>query len=215
MTGADIKLRKEEPADYRIVEQITREAFWNLNFPGCDEHYLAHVLRDSPEFIGELDLVAELDGEVVGNIMYACSLVRDTQGGTHQVITFGPVSVLPAYQGQGIGSALITTTLKKARDLGHQAVIIYGDPEYYCRFGFKAAEEFNIRTREGMFCPALQVLELVPGYLAGIGGCFEEAPAYQVDPAASQAFDEGFPPRERLVTPSQARFMELLSQSHT
>ncbi|MGC9361352.1 MAG: GNAT family N-acetyltransferase [Candidatus Syntrophosphaera sp.] len=185
-----------------------------MHCPGCNEHWLVHVLRDSPDFIPELDLVAELDGEIVGNIMWARSLIRAPQGREHPVLTFGPVSVLPAHQNEGIGKALITTTLGMARKEGHGAVLIYGDPDYYKRFGFVAAEVFGIRTKGGLFSPALQALELKPGYLKGIGGCFEEAAVYDVDPAAAEEFDSAFPPRDKLVTESQKRFLDLLSQAH-
>ncbi len=67
----NIKLRLEKPADYRVVEELTREAFWGLHRPKCDEHLLVHKLRDIPAFIPELDYVAEIDGQIVGNIMYS------------------------------------------------------------------------------------------------------------------------------------------------
>jgi putative acetyltransferase len=146
--------------------------------------------------------------------MYARSLIRTPQGSEHPVLTFGPVSVLPAFQNMGIGQTLIKTTLKMAKEAGHGAILIYGDPDYYQRFGFTAAEVFGIRTKGGSFSPALQALELEPGYLKGIGGCFEEAAVYDVDPAAAEEFDSAFQPREKLVTESQKRFLDLLSQSH-
>lgn len=212
MDQADIILRPEEPADHRQVEALTRAAFWNVNVPGCDEHYLAHVLRESPYFLPELDLVAELAGRVVGNIMYARALVRCGEQ-AHPALTFGPVSVLPEFQGRGIGRALIGTSLRLASELGHPAVMIYGDPNYYMRFGFIPAESFGIRTRDGMFSPALQALELVPGWLEGKSGRFEEPSVYDLDPEKAAEFDQEFPPREKLVTATQARFQELLSQS--
>ncbi len=208
-------LRAESAADYRQVEHITREAFWNVHVPGCDEHYLAHVLRDSPDFIAGLDYVALLDGELVGNIMYAQSRILDSAGKSHPVITFGPVSVLPEHQGKGIGKALIMHTLDLARAMGHKIVVIYGDPAYYCRCGFVAGEQHNIRTSDGLFSPALQVVELVPGALNGIKGKFHEAEVYNLNPEAAEQFDTAFEPKEKFETPSQKRFMELLSQSHS
>jgi predicted N-acetyltransferase YhbS len=126
------------------------------------------------------------------------------------------VSVLPAHQNECIGKALITTTLEMAGKAGHGAVLIYGDPDYYQRFGFRPAEVFGIRTKDGLFSPALQALELEleSGYLKGIEGCFEEAPVYEVDPAAAEEFDSTFRPMEKLVTESQKRFLDLLNQAH-
>jgi putative acetyltransferase len=211
----NIILRRETPADYRTVENLTREAFWNMNVPGCDEHYLAHVLRESPDFIPELDLVAELNGEITGNIMYARSIVRSDMGVEHAVLTFGPLSVLPQRQNLGIGGMLIRRTLELAGEMGFTSVLIYGDPEYYRRFGFQSGEHDRIRTSDGLYSPALQAIELVPGGLDGISGRFHESPAYHLDPEAAAVFEAAFPPKPKLETPSQRRFLELLSQSHT
>lgn len=207
-------LRPETEPDHPVVEQLTREAFWNLYRPGCDEHYLAHILRSSVDFIPELDYVAVVNDVVIGNIMYAHSRIKAADGRDHAVITFGPVSVLPEKQSLGIGKALITHTLGIARELGHRVVVIYGDPLYYCRFGFEPGENYGIRTSDGMFSPALQVLELVPGAMEGISGQFHEADVYRLDPAAAEEFDKTFEPKELLETPTQKRFMDLLSQSH-
>ena len=65
----DIIMRNETENDYRVVEEITREAFWNLYVPGCNEHYIVHVMRDHPDFLKELDFVAEYNGKIVGNII--------------------------------------------------------------------------------------------------------------------------------------------------
>ncbi|SHI80251.1 Acetyltransferase (GNAT) family protein [Lutispora thermophila DSM 19022] len=100
-------LRNEMPSDYRVVEEMTREAFWNNHVPGCDEHYLIHMMRNCHSFIKELDFVAEIDGKVVGNIVYAKSKIMGDKSKYHDVITFGSVSVLPEYQGKGIGAMLI------------------------------------------------------------------------------------------------------------
>ena len=94
----DVMIRNERPGDYRETEEVTREAFWNVHEPGCCEHYLAHLMRERPEFIRELDFVAVRDGRIVGNIMYARTEIQCDDGTTHAAVTFGPISVLPAYQ---------------------------------------------------------------------------------------------------------------------
>lgn len=207
-------LRLEQETDRPKVEQLTREAFWNVHVPGCDEHYLAHMLRIAPAFVAELDFVAEIESEIAGNIMYARACIHTVQDGDREVLTFGPVSVLPPLQGKGIGSALIRHTLALALQMGFPVVVIYGDPAYYSRFGFVAAEQYGIRSNEEWFSPALQVLELVPSSLQGISGRFDEGEAYHLDPQAAAEYDKLFPPREKLETPSQQRYRELLSQSH-
>ena len=94
-----ITIRNETESDFREVEILTRKAFWNVNVPGCDEHYLAHVLRNHEDFIPELDLVAETeDGEIVGNVMYTKAKLVEESGTELSILTFGPISVHPDYQ---------------------------------------------------------------------------------------------------------------------
>lgn len=205
-------LRREQPKDYRIVEDLTREAFWNHHVPGCDEHYLLHIMRSADSFIKELDMVAEVDGKIVGNIVYTKATIIDDKDEPHEVISFGPLSVLPEFQGMCIGGALIESTKIMAKELGYKAILIYGDPLYYGRFGFVAAETFKIGTADNMYAPPLQALELVPNALLNIEGRFFEDAVYNVDDMASKEFDRGFPQKElRDDLPSQIRFRHLVS----
>ncbi|HOH46957.1 MAG TPA: N-acetyltransferase [Candidatus Cloacimonadota bacterium] len=214
-----MEIRLETPADYYAVESLTREAFWNLHVPGCDEHLLVNLLRENEIFLPKLDFVALLDEEesgeaaIVGNIMYAKAILRDLSGQDCEVISFGPVSVLPCHQGKGIGSALIRHSLEQARLQGHQAVLIYGDPAYYGRFGFRPGEELGISGEEGYYNPALQYLELVPGYLPRSGSYFILDPVYQLDEAAVAVFDRRFPGKVKEYRPSQDHFREMLALS--
>ena len=93
-----IKIRNEEEADYGVVEEITRRAFYNLYVPGGTEHYLVHIMRGHEDFIRELDFVIELDGKVIGNIMYTKARLTDETGSEKEILTFGPVSIAPEYQ---------------------------------------------------------------------------------------------------------------------
>ena len=102
-----IELRLEQPSDYQETENVTREAFWNLHSPGCDEHYLLHIMRDCPAFVPELDVVAAYGGKIVGNIVYAKAVIKADNGNEYEVLGLGPISVLPEYQGKGIGGRLI------------------------------------------------------------------------------------------------------------
>jgi predicted N-acetyltransferase YhbS len=206
-----LTLRKEVPGDYETVEALTREAFWNHYVPGCDEHYLMHVMREAESFLPELDYVAEVSGEVVGSIVYTRAVIELDRGGTLDVLSFGPLSVLPAHQGKGIGGALVEHTLYLARGLGHRAVLIYGDPLYYSRFLFVPAETYKIGTRDNFYAPPLQAFELVPGALSDAAGRFVEDEVYSIDPEASKEFDKRFPYKEKLEgLPSQVRFLELI-----
>jgi predicted N-acetyltransferase YhbS/uncharacterized protein YdhG (YjbR/CyaY superfamily) len=124
--------------------------------------------------VPELDYVAELDGSVIGNIMYTRSkIVSDSDGvasNEWETLTFGPISVLPKHQRDGVGSALIRKTLADARELGYRAVLIFGHESYYPRFAFKPASEFGITTADGMNFPAFMALPLYDGALDGVHG---------------------------------------------
>jgi predicted N-acetyltransferase YhbS len=207
-----ITIRLETLEDCSVVEHITREAFWNHHVPGCNEHYLAHDLRNADCFLPELDFVAEMDSQLVGNIMYTKAVIRGDDGTVYPVLSFGPISVLPAYQGKGVGGRLIRHSLAIATELGHSAVLIYGDPDYYSRFGFVAAEQYRIGTQYNTYAAALQAVELVPGALIGKSGLFAEDSAYEVDDSEAEAFDLLFPHKERLTgLETQAKFQKQLN----
>jgi predicted N-acetyltransferase YhbS len=203
----DITLRLEEEKDYRIVEELTREAFWNLHVPGCDEHLLIHNLRKSKEFKQKLSYVAILDGKIVGNIVYVESKIIGLEK-EHIVLTFGPVSVLPEYQNKGIGSKLIEYTKQLAKEMGYRAIIIYGYPEYYERFGFKASKEYKITNKDKKYPAALLVYELFSDALNGINGIFDEGDAYKVDKNLLEEFEKSFSKKEKIVTKSQEKFAQ-------
>lgn len=207
MNAESIVIRNERKEDYRTVEELTREAFWNVYMPGCDEHYLVHVMRASADFIPELDLVAVLDGRIVGNIMFTRSFVVGGQDRRHDTITFGPVGVLPEYHGRGIGSALIGHARDKAASIGHRAILIYGDPGYYNRLGFRSAKEYGIGNPDGVFPEAHLALELYDGSLHNMAGrAFESGVYHHIDPKEVEAFDRTFPHKEKRVTESQKKF---------
>jgi len=174
-TGYKVILRNEKKPDWKIVEQITYRAFLTAEHAGGDEALLARKLRSRAAFVPELDYVAELNGFVIGNIMYTRSKIvsdggEDAAPHEWETLTFGPVSVLPKYQRQGVGSALIRKTLEAARELGYRAVLIFGHESYYPRFGFKPASEFGITTADGKNFPAFMALPLYDGALDDIRG---------------------------------------------
>jgi predicted N-acetyltransferase YhbS len=212
----EITLRLEEERDFRAVEDLTREAFWDIHVPGCVEHALIHNMRSAPEFLPALDFVAEADGKIVGNIVYARAKIIcvDCGGSAHEhiVLTFGPVSVLPAHQNMGIGGKLINHTIPLAREMDYPAILIYGDPEYYKRFGFAVSKAFGITNKENKFPAALLVLELSPGALSGITGIFDEGEVYEITEEEAEEFDKGFPAKEKTVNKSQERFIELATK---
>lgn len=196
-------LRLESQSDYERVENLTREAFWDVYQPGCIEHLIAHKLRKVPAFLPELDFVAVQDDQIVGNIMYSKSKVVDSGDKEHEVLTFGPISVLPSFQKKGIGSALIEHTKQLAERLGYKAIVIFGSPAYYHRFGFQSAENFGIATSDGENFEAFMAIELYKGSLQGITGKFYEDSAFHADEKELEAFEKKFPYKEKHITDTQ------------
>ena len=202
----NIQFRLETPADYRAVEELTREAFWAFWEPNqniCNEHLLVHRLRSVPSFVPELDFVAELDGMIVGHIIYTKSKIIDDAGHEHEMLTFGPISVLPEYQSLGIGQALMRHSFEEAHRLGFRAVLIFGHPDYYPRAGFRRAAEFGITTADGGSFDAFMVYPLFVSALDGVNGRYYIDPVYdQLTEEATLEFDRQFPYKEPFVTTS-------------
>lgn len=199
--GASLLLRMEREEDYRAVENMTRRAFWGewpdrfetLGGVGCNEHYLCHILRSLPEFIPALDLVALIDGEYAGNIMYSLGCL-EKDGAQKPALIFGPLTVDPAYQKRGVGGELLKYSIERAKELGFGAIFLYGHPSYYPRHGFADAKKVGATTPDGQNFPAFMAMELIPGYIDG--GAFYESPAFDVDALETIEFDKTFPPFE-------------------
>ncbi len=204
-------IRHETPADWHAVEALTRRAFWNVHTPGCRDHYLVHCLRQHADFIPELDFVLELDGQLIGSILFSRSQMVDARQRAIPTITFGPVSIDPAFQHRGYGGQLIRHAIEQARLAGYSAIIIFGDPSFYCRFGFKCCKRFGLRTGDGKFSSALLVLEL-NGTLPAGDWTFVESPVFDLDSEQVAAFERQFPPMVAAETPSQELFY-ILSQA--
>lgn len=202
----DVTIRPETPQDYRTVEEMTRDAFWNQYFPGCDEHYTAHTLRAHPDFMQELDWVAEIDGRIVGNIMYTRSRLEASDGTRLDTVTFGPVCVTPDLQRRGIGGTLIRHTLELATAQGAPAVIILGDPHNYCLHGFRNGKDLGIADHDGRYPFGMLAKELREGALAGKAWKYRYSDAYTIDQDAVRAFDATFAPRTAEWKPSQEVF---------
>lgn len=202
----ELILRNETESEYFAVENLTREAFWNVYKPGCDEHLLVHTIRGLPCFIRELDFVAEADGKLVGSIFYTRAKLAAQSGGEQTFAAFGPISVRPNFQRKGIGSALIGRTLPLAERMGYRAVFITGNPAYYGRFGFRPASDFGIRLKG---IPAEEKAEffmakpLKADALDGLSGVFAFDACYEVDQSRLDAFDRRFPPKRKEKRPGQ------------
>ncbi len=201
-------IRNENKNDYFAVENLTRESFWNLSFPGCNEHYFIHVMRDHKDFIPELAFVMEVDGEIIANIMYLKSKLIDENGNEKETISFGPVCVHPKYQRMGYGKILIEHSFEKAREMGFDTVIIFGNPDNYVARGFKSCIRFNVCLDGGYFPAPLLVKELKENQFDGRRWFYHESDASApcMDEEAVENFDKNFPPKEKGWQPSQEEF---------
>lgn len=202
----DILIRKELEGEYRQVEMLVREAFWNLYVPGCDEHLLVHRLRTHADYLPEMSFVAEVEGEIVGMIAYTRSHLRDEQGVGLESLTFGPLCVHPKWQGKGIGPALVNHTRDLAVHKNENVIVILGHPRNYVKFGFKNCKDFNISDQAGNYPFGQLVLPLKPDVLAGKHWTLRLSSVFELSPDDVLAFDEAFPKKEKRVMPSQEEF---------
>lgn len=208
----NITIRPERVSDYQQVEDIIRQAFYNLYTPGCTEHYLAHAIRTHPDFLPELDLVLELDGRVVGNIMYTKSTLVDEAGKEKGILTFGPVCIRPGLQRRGYGRLLMEESFRRASAMGYEAIVIFGDPNNYVGRGFQSCKKHRVHLEDGTYPAAMLVKELEPGTLAGKSWIYRQSPAFVFDEAEARRFDDSLPPMEKKRLPCQEAF-EILSSA--
>lgn len=206
MNDYDYVIRLEEKEDYREVENLVRESFWNVYKPGCSEHYVIHVLRDDPAFIPELDFVMEQDGKLIGQNMFMKTIIEADDGRTVDVLTMGPIGIIPDLKRKGYGKALLEYSLNKAARMGFGAVLFEGNINFYSKCGFTFAREFGIRYHdlpEGEDDSFFLCKELIPGYLDGITGVYQTPQGYYVKDEEVDEFDKEFSPKEKLKLPGQ------------
>lgn len=192
-----ILIQRTKPEDFQVTENITRETFWNLFKPGCDEHLVLHKLRKSNCYISSLDLVALSETKIIGHIIVTKANVVDIHNKKNQVLCVGPISVLPAFQIKGIGTKLLNETIAIAKELGYSAMILFGHPAYYHRFAFVNAQHFGITTKEGMNFEPFMALELYPNALAAVSGKFFEDQAFETNEEELNKFEKLFPKKEK------------------
>ena len=201
-----VKIRNEVETDYKKVEEITRRAFWNLYVPGCTEHYLVHVMRSHKDFLQELDFVIEVDDQVIGNIMYTKARLVDESGEEKEILTFGPVSIMPEYQRMGYGKMLMEHSFEQAVALGYDVIVIFGNPNNYVSRAFKSCKKYNICLENGTYPAAMMVKELKPDTLGGKKWVYYDSPAMNIDEQEAQRFDESLEKMEKKFQPSQEEF---------
>jgi predicted N-acetyltransferase YhbS len=199
-------IRNEEIKDQEIVENMTRNAFWNLYVPGCNEHYLVHILRNHEDFIPELNLVAVLNSEIVGNIMYTRSKLIDEDGQEKSILTFGPLTVHKNFQRRGIGKALLKASFEIAIKLSYDVIVIFGNPGNYVTSGFKSCKKYNIQAGNKTFPTAMLVKELKENALDGRKWVYQDSVVYSFDEEKAEEYDKKFEPKDKGYKETQEEF---------
>ena len=206
MSEQTIIIRLETEDDYRAVENLAREAFWNVYRPGCMEHYVLHCYRKDPAFVPELDFVMERNGVLMGQIMYARSEIRCADGRILPIMTFGPISIAPEYKRQGYGKRLLDYSMEKAREMGVGALAITGNLDFYGKSGFVPAKTKGVHYADDPEADYFLIKELEPGFLDGVSGTYEDPEGYFVcerDPEGFERFEAAFPAKQKMQLPGQ------------
>ena len=204
-----MNIRLEQPQDYREVENLTREAFWNVYCPGCREHFVLNQYRNDPNFIPELSFVMEEDGKIIGHVMYSKAFIVLDDGTEFPAWTFGPISIHPDYKRKGYGLKLMQYSIEKAKALGVGCLCMEGNIEFYKHAGFVLASTLNIHYHgepKESDVPYFLAQELIPGYLNGIEGTYHTPKGYFVcdeNPEDFEKFEATFPYKEKKVLPGQ------------
>ncbi len=204
-----MNIRLEKTEDYREVEKLTREAFWNVYRPGCTEHFVLNQYRNNLDFISELDYVLEEDGKIIGHVMFSkAELVLDD--GTHRPSwTFGPISIHPDYQRKGYGLKLLNHALGRARELGIGFLCMEGNIKFYKHAGFDLARKMGIHYHaepRDAEVPYFLAQELIPGWLGGIEATYCPPKGYFIadaQPDAFAAYEATFPAKEKTLRAGQ------------
>ncbi len=206
MKKNDYIIRLERKEEYREVENLVRESFWNVYRPGCLEHYVLNQLRNDPAFVKELDFVMENDGQLIGQNMFMRAVIKADDGRDIPIMTMGPICIRNDLKRQGYGKILLDHSVAKAAELGCGALCFEGNIKFYGKSGFTYAREYGLRYHglpEGADDSFFLCRELIPGYLDGITGVYAPPQGYFVDEIAAERFDKTFPLKEKLILPGQ------------
>lgn len=201
-----IIIRTEKEKEYREVENLVRESFWNVYRPGCLEHYVLHQLRKDAAFVPELDFVMEANGQIIGQNMFMKAFIQADDGRKIPIMTMGPICIAPDLKRKGYGKILLDYSLEKAKELGCGAICMEGNIDFYGKSGYRQASEFGIRYHgltEDDDASFFLCRELIPGYLDGITGEYAPPQGYYVDEQEAEAFDKTFYYKEKKKLPGQ------------
>jgi len=203
---SNINIRLEKKEEYREVENLVRESFWNVYRPGCSEHFVLNQLRNDPDFVPELDFVMEEDGVLIGQNIFMRTHIKADDGRMIDIMTMGPICITPTLKRKGYGKMLLDYSLEKAKELGCKAVCFEGNIDFYGKSGFRVASDFGIRYHglpEDADASFFLCKELEEGYLDGVTGEYATPQGYFVDDKDVEEFDKQFVPKEKLKLPGQ------------
>lgn len=209
MNNNDCIIRRETPADYRTVENLVRESFWNVYRPGCVEHFVLKCLRDAEAFVPELDFVMEKNGRIIGQNVFVKAEIRCSDGASFPILTMGPICVAPEWKRQGYGKKLLDFSLEKAAEYGAKAVCFEGNIDFYGKSGFTTASSFGLWYHglpEGADDSFFLCRELLPHALDAIRGEYATPSCYfaaEENPEAFGQYEATFPPKEKKKLPGQ------------
>ena len=202
-----MKIRLENEDDYLEVEKLVRNSFWNLYRPGAYEHFIVHNLRNDESLVRNLAYVIEDDGIIVGHINYSIGKIH-YENHVSRAVILGPVAVDETRQNQGLGTRLISHTLKIAEEDNIPFVLVVGDENYYSRFGFESASKYGIYL-EGTGLdeenPFFMIKIFDGTKLADDVGIFHSPDVFDVDENELDEFDRQFEYKEKLVLDTQLK----------
>ena len=167
-----VTIRPESAVDYTAISKVIC-----LGFGREAEANLVENLRQTPNYIPELALVAEEDDQIVGHILFTKAAL-ETPTSHELILTLAPLVVHPDYQYQGIGAHLVRHGLEACRGLGYPAVVVIGHAKYYPRFGFRPAIEKGINAPFQVPEDVFMVIELSPGFLDELSGVVSFPPEF-------------------------------------
>ena len=202
----NIKIRLEKESDYKYVENLVRESFWNVYRPGCIEHFLLHELRKSVNFVKELDFVMELDNRIIGQVAFVKSSIKNKDNEDVTILTLGPICIANEYKRKGYGKTLLDYSTNKARELEYGVIFLEGNIDFYSKSGFNYASTYNIKYHglsdedDSSF---FLCLELKENFLENIKGEYFTPEAYLINEEDALKFDESFSKKEKLKLPGQ------------
>lgn len=167
---------------------------------------MVHIMREHEDFVKELGFVLELNGAVIGNIMYTKAKLKDEEGNEKEILTFGPICILPDYQHMGYGKLLMEHSFQRAVQLGYDTIVIFGSPVNYVSRGFKSCRKYNVCVENGKYPAAMMVKDLIPHVLDGHIWTYQDSPVMAVSEEEAACFDEKLEPMEKKYLPSQEEF---------